>query len=338
MDRRDYLNESKNPFFEHATCAFWIARDQGRDVGRIAAVHDVDWEKHHGDKVGYFGMFDAANDPQVAEALIGAARSWLQERGLSQMIGPMDLSTNYMAGLLIEGFDSPPGMQMPYNPAYYEQLIEGCGLSKVKDLWQWYLSTDTPIPDKVSRVADKIRKRSRITVRPMDLGRWDQEVGRVIEIYNDAWDQNWGFVPVGEREFRHIAADLKMVLRPELALMAEVDGEPVAFSIAVMNINPLLKKLDGKLFPFGLLRLLWDLKVRPKVRDCRLIVLGIKSGFRRRGIDSILFVDTHRAVSELGWDGGELGWTLEDNDMVNRAIESMQGEKIKNYRVYGVDL
>jgi len=131
MDRRDYLNESKNPFFEHATCTFWLARRDGEDVGRIAAVHDVDWEKHHGDKVGYFGMFDSANDPKVAGALLDAACQWLKERELDQVIGPLDLSTNYMAGLLVEGFNSDPGMQMPYNPPYYEQLLEGYGLRKV---------------------------------------------------------------------------------------------------------------------------------------------------------------------------------------------------------------
>jgi ribosomal protein S18 acetylase RimI-like enzyme len=338
MDRRDYLNESKNPFFEHATCAFWLAQKDGRDVGRIAAVHDVDWEKHHGDKVGYFGMFDSANDPEVAGALLGEACRWLKERQLDQVIGPLDLSTNYMAGLLVEGFESDPGMQMPYSPPYYEQLLEGYGLHKVKDLWQWYLHTSTPIPEKVVRISEKIRERNKVVVRPMDLNKWDDEVARVIEIYNDAWDNNWGFVPVGEKEFRHIATDLKMVVRPELALMAEVDGKPVAFSITIMNINPILKKVDGKLFPFGIFRLLWDLKVRPKVHDCRLIVLGIKEGYRRRGIDSILFVETHRAAGALGWEGGEIGWTLEDNDMVNRAIESMRGEKIKNYRVYGNDL
>jgi len=338
MDRRDYLNESKNPFFEHATCSFWIAVVGGRDVGRIAAVHDVDWEKHHGDKSGYFGMFDCPDDPEVAAALLDAACDWLKERGLDSVIGPLDLSTNYMAGVLVEGFDSDPGMQMPYNPPYYPTLIEGHGLSKVKDLWQWYLSTSTPIPERVARISQKLRQRNKVVVRAMDLGKWDDEVARVIEIYNDAWEKNWGFVPVAEKEFRHIATDLKMVVRPELALMAEVDGEPVAFSITIMNINPILKKVDGKLFPFGLFRLLWDLKVRPKVHDCRLIVLGIKEGYRRRGIDSILFVETHKAAASLGWDGGEIGWTLEDNDMVNRAIESMRGEKIKNYRVYGKDL
>jgi ribosomal protein S18 acetylase RimI-like enzyme len=338
MDRRDYLNPKKNPFFDHADCAFWIAVQGGKDVGRIAAVVDHDWEPTHGDKCGHFGLFESPDDPAVAKALMDAALAWLKERGRTNVLGPMDLSTNAMCGALVEGFDTGPGMQMPYNPPYYDALLKGLGLSKAKDLWQWWLSTSTPIPEKVVRIAGKVAQRNKVVVRPMDLKDWDNEVSRIIEIYNDAWEQNWGFVPVGEKEFRHIAADLKLVVTPSLALMAEVDGEPVAFSIAILNLNPLIKKIDGKLWPTGLLRLLWDFKVKRDVRDCRLIVLGIKGGYRRRGIDSILFVETHRAAGALGLDGGEIGWTLEDNDMVNRAIEAMNGTKIKTYRIYGREL
>jgi ribosomal protein S18 acetylase RimI-like enzyme len=335
MDRRDYLDEKKNPFYEHAECRFWIARKDGRDVGRIAAVHDADWEKFHGDKVGYFGMFESPDDPEVAGALVDAALGFLRERGRTSVLGPFDLSTNYVAGLLIEGFDSDPNMQMSYNPPYYAKLLESQGFSKTKDLWQWWLSTETEIPEKVVRVSEKIGQRHHVSIRKMDLGNWDAEVTRVLSIYNDAWEKNWGFVPVGEKEFRHIAKDLKMVLDENLAFMGEVDGEPVAFGITVLNINPILKKLDGKLFPFGIFRLLWDFKVKKAYDDCRLIVLGIKSGYRRRGIDSLFFVETHKAARRLGLRGGEIGWTLDDNEMVNRAIESMSGKKVKTYRVYG---
>ena len=338
MDRRDYLNPKKNPFFDHADCAFWIAVQDGRDVGRIAAVVDRDWEPTHGDKCGHFGLFESPNDPVVAKALMDAALGFLREQGRTNVLGPMDLSTNAMCGTLVEGFDSPPGMQMPYNPPYYDDLLCGLGLTKAKDLWQWWLSTSTPIPEKVVRIAGKVAVRNKVVVRPMSLKNWDQEVSKIIEIYNDAWEQNWGFVPVGDKEFRHIAEDLKLVVEPSLALMAEVDGVPVAFSIAILNLNPIIKSIDGRLFPTGLFKLLWDFKVKKAVRDCRLIVLGIKGGYRRRGIDSVLFVETHRAAGALGLDGSEIGWTLEDNDMVNRAIEAMNGTKIKTYRIYGQEL
>lgn len=334
MDRRDYLDEKKNPLFEHVRAAFFLAIRGGRDVGRIAAVHDFDWERFHGEKVGYFGMFECWNDPEVAGALIEAARAFHEREGRVEMIGPLELTTNYVSGLLVKGFDSDPGIQMPYHPPYYEALLLGAGCEKRKDLFQWWLATSTPIPEKVLRIADKVKERNRIVVRTMDLGRWDEEVTRVLSIYNDAWEKNWGFVPMGDKEFRHLATDLKMVLLPDLALMAEVDGEPVAFSITIQDIHPIQKKLDGRLFPFGIFRLLWDLKVRKAVTRGRLLALGIKGGYRRRGIDSVLFAETHKAATRVGWEGGEIGWTLEDNDMVNRSIEAMAGTHIKTYRVY----
>ncbi len=344
IDRRDYLNPKKsltsggNPFFDHAECAFWIAVQDGRDVGRIAAIFDKDWEPFHGTKTGYFGFFDSPDDPEVAEALLRRAEAWLKERGREDVIGPLDASTNYYSGVLIDSFDKAPGMQMPYNPPYYGALIEGAGYSKAKDLWAWELEVAKGLPEKVERVADKIRKRAKVEVRPMNLEDWDNEVDRVLSIYNSAWDKNWGFVPVSEKEFKHLAADLKMVIAEETALMAEVDGEPVAFCITIKDIQPALKKVDGKLFPTGVFSLLWNLTLRPKIDWGRLVVMGIKDGYRRRGIDSVLFVETFRGAEKLGWRGAEIGWTLDDNTLINRAIESMGGEKTKTYRVYGKEL
>ena len=340
MDRRDYLNPKKNPFFEHVECGFWLAVKDGKDVGRIAACVDHDWEPFHGTKSGQFGFFDAPNDAEVAGALLGRAEAWLRERGREDVLGPLDLSTNYLSGALVDGFQHRPGMQMPYNPPYYAELIEGAGYAKAKDLWAWHLYCDRGLPEKVERVADKIRKRAKVTVRRMDLKKWDDEVERVLSIYNSAWDKNWGFVPVSDKEFRHIAADLKLVIQEETALMAEVDGEPVAFCITVKDIQETLTKVDGAVFwpPTALVTLLWDLMVRPKVDWARLVVMGIKDGYRRRGIDSVLFVDTFRAAVDLGWRGAEIGWTLDDNTLVNRAIETMGGEVAKTYRVFGKDL
>ncbi|MCO4770474.1 MAG: N-acetyltransferase [Deltaproteobacteria bacterium] len=336
MDRRDYLDVHKNPFFSHAEVGCWIAVKNGEDVGRIAAVSDAGWEKHHGDKVGYFGFFDCSDDQEVADALLAKATEFLRGQGRTDMVGPFDLSTNYQAGLLVDSFDKKPGVQMPYNPPYYETLILGSGLEQRKDLWQWWLSTGTPIPEKVVRVSEKVAKRNNVEIRQMDLAKWDDEVTKVLAIYNDAWDANWGFVPVGEEEFRHIAADLKMVVKPETALMAEVDGEPIAFCISIIDMNQALDGLNGSLVPTGLFKLLWRTEIKKDfVKRGRLIVMGVKSGYRRRGADSILFVETHRGANKLGWDGAEIGWTLDDNDMVNRAIESMHGTKIKTYRVFG---
>jgi hypothetical protein len=339
MDRRDYLNPKKNPFFEHAEVALWIARKGGRDVGRIAAIEDRDHLKFHSDQTGYFGMFEAPDEPEVAQALLARAREWLERRKLTRMIGPMDFSTNYVCGVLLDAFDRPPGINMPYNPPWYDALLQGQGLHKAKDLIQWGLDLrQQPIPARVLRIAKKMRERENVTVRAMRFDDWDAEVSRALEVYNDAWEHNWGFVPVGEQEFRHIAKDLKLVLHPSLPLVAEVDGKPVAFALTIMNINPLLAKLDGKLLPFGLLRLVWDLKIRNKVDSGRLILLGIREGYRRRGLDSILFVEMAQRARALGWWGGEIGWTLEDNHLVNRAIANFGATEVAHYRIYEQEL
>ncbi|MFV8750505.1 N-acetyltransferase [Nannocystaceae bacterium ST9] len=343
MDRRDYLNPDKNPFFTHAEVALWIARKNGRDVGRIAAIEDRDWTKFHANKTGYFGMFECPDDPEIAAALFERARAWLRDRGLTSMIGPMDFSTNYVCGVLIDAFDRDPGINMPYNPPWYDALIQSQGLHKAKDLIQWHCELSTPMPERVERIAEMLKKREKVTVRAMSFSDWDAEVGRALDVYNDAWENNWGFVPVGEAEFRHIAKDLKMVLHPTMPLIAEVEGRPVAFALIIMNVNPVLKKLDGKLFPFGVFRLIWDLEIaprfgKPKVDSGRLILLGIREGYRKRGLDSILFVEMYKRAKALGWWGGEIGWTLEDNVMVNRAIENFGSKPCAHYRIYEQEL
>ncbi len=338
VERREYLDPKKNPFFRHAECAFWIARSGGRDVGRIAAVDDADWLRYRGERAGYFGMFESPDDPEIAGALFDAAKRWLRGRGLASVVGPFDLSTNYSAGTLIEGFDAEPFVQMPYNPPYYDALIAGCGLAKKKDLLQWRVDAGEPLPAKVTSVAKRLAARAGVRVRRLDLRRWKAEVERLLEIYNAAWQDNWGFVPVGEEEFRHIAEGLKLLVRPEIALVAEIDGEPVATCVTVININPILKRLDGRLLPFGLFRLLWGLKVRPAAGGGRLLILGVRRGYRRRGLDSILLAELHEAWRSLGWSTGEVGWTLEDNDLVNRLIRTFGGRLAKRYRVYGADL
>ncbi|HEY0135033.1 MAG TPA: hypothetical protein VGB85_13155 [Nannocystis sp.] len=334
MDRRDYLNPAKNPFFEHVQAAFWIARVDGRDVGRVAAVEDADYIKFHGEQTGYLGMFECPDDHTVAQALVDKAKGWLRARGMTSMIGPFELSTNYISGVLVEGFEREPGINMPYNPPYYDRLLTACGMQKAKDLLHWELDPQKPTPERIVRVAEKMAARSGVKLRKMSFDDWDAEVLRTLEVYNDAWEKNWGFVPIGKKEYLHIAKDLKMVLHPDFALLAEVDGKPAAFVLTIQNVNPVMKKLDGKLFPFGIFRLLWDLKVKKTIKAGRLILLGIKAQYRGQGIDSLLFLATHRAGAQQGWTSGEIGWTLEDNFKVNSAIKSMGGYQVATYRVY----
>src|SRR5690606_32156169 len=195
---------------------------------------------------------------------------------------------------LIDGFDRDPGINMPYNPPYYDRLLLGTGMRKAKDLLHWGLDPQQPVPERITKIAAKVAKRRGITIRDLRFDDWDAEVLRTLEIMNDAWVKNWGFVPVGREEYLHIAKDLKMVLEPGLPIIAEVGGEPVGFVITMMDVNPVLKKLDGRLFPFGIVRLLWDLKVRKVVKGGRLILLGIKAAYRGQGIDTLLFLATHK--------------------------------------------
>ena len=338
MDRRDYLNPDKNPFFKHAQAAFWIARKDGRDVARVAAVRDEDFVKFHGQQTGYLGMFECPDDPELAQALVDTAKAWLKARGCTAMIGPFELSMNYISGVLVEGFERDPGINLPYNPPYYDRLLQGTGMQKAKDLLHWGIDPQRPIPERVAKIAAKVAERRGITIRDMRFDDWDAEVLRSLEVMNDAWEKNWGFVPVGREEYLHIAKDLKMVLEPGLPIIAEVKGEPVAFVITMLDVNPVLKKLDGRLFPFGIVRLLWDLKVRKVVKGGRLILLGIKAAYRGQGIDTLLFLATHRAAQRLGWTEGQIGWTLEDNDRVNAAVKNMGGYPIAKYRVYETTL
>lgn len=332
--QEEFFDPDKNPFFEHATCHCWIARVNQRDVGRIVATIDQDWEKTTGDKTGHFGFFECPDDHAVAHALLDAAFNWLQQQGMDNVIGPLNLSTNHQSGLLVDGFDSLPCIEMTYNPPYYEALLKSYGMEKLKDLWQWRVDTSGEIPERMTRLADRLKKRGRFHIRTMNMKNWDAEIDRLLDIYNDAWLDLWGFVPLSEKELRHIAADLKMVIQPELALIAEVDDQPVAVSITIKNINPILHKINGRLFPTGLVRLFWGLKIRNEVNSGRVIITGIKNGYQHSGIGALLYMETRTAIGKLGWENTYLGWTLEDNDDVNSTARSMDGEIVKTFRIY----
>jgi GNAT superfamily N-acetyltransferase len=335
MERREFLDPAKNPFFDHADVALFVARRDGEVVGRIAAVEDRNFNAFHSTRTAYFGLYESVNDVGVAAALFKAARDWARWRGLDTILGPMNLSTNYEVGLLVEGFDSDPYIQMTYNPRYYGELFEACGLVKAKDLWAWERSARTAPPDRFLRIADKIKEHREITIRSANLKEFDAEVARIKDVYNAAWEQNWGFVPMTSAEFDKLARDLKQMIVPDLAVIAEHKGEPVAFSLTVPDYNQALKKLNGRLttfgLPIGLAKLLWHAR---KIDKVRLIALGVKQGWRRRGLDAVLIVEAIRRADKLGYLGGEVSWTLEDNHLINGAIEASGCTRTKVYRVY----
>ncbi len=339
MDRQKTLDTDKNPFFEHAEIALFLAYKEDRICGRIAAIVNRNHNVFHNDDAGFWGFFDCENDQQTADALFDAAGQWLENNNKSEMIGPVDPSTNDPAGMLIDGFDSPPFVLMRHNPPYYPELCENYGMAKAKDLYAWYLGTEEAfnnITEKMERVAGKIMDKYNLTIRNIKLKELDQEILKVKEVYNNAWSKNWGFVPFTDAEINHIADDLKQIADEDLLFMAEKEGKPIGFSITLPNINEVLARIpDGKLFPSGIFKLLTGLK---KIETVRVLILGVNKEYQFLGLGSIFYIRTIKRAYEKGYKAGEMSWILEDNLTMNRAIESLGSKLYKKYRIYGYSL
>ncbi|OQY29764.1 MAG: hypothetical protein B6244_02960 [Candidatus Cloacimonetes bacterium 4572_55] len=329
----DRLSPKKDPYHLHSeTQLFWAKRD-GKIVGRISASIDRVHNETHNEKAGFFGFFECVNDIDVSTALLDTAANWLRDRGMEIMRGPGNFSTNHEWSLLIKGFEHPPYIMMTHNPPYYADLIEHYGFAKAKDLHAYSFSAekDGNLNSRVIRIAERMMKRHNITLRSIDSKQLSRDIGIVKELYRLAWEDNWGFVPLTDAEIVHLAKELKPILVPELGLFAEVDGEPVGFSLTLPNVNQALKKINGRLLPFGWLKLMHHIRHI----DCgRLLLLGVKPGFRKRGIEAMFYKETFRRARAIGYRGGEISWTLEDNVLVNRAIEDMGGKLYKIYRAY----
>ncbi len=339
MERELVLDPKKNPWFQFGTMQLFLARRDGKVVGRIAAIDDPRYNEFHGTRVGWFGFFECLDDVEAAKALFGAAEAWVKARGLAEILGPASPSSNSEWGFLLEGFEHPPAILMPWTPSYYLTLSEAAGYTKAKDLYAWRIDLAGELPPKVARVAEKVKQREGITMRSADLKEWDREVRIIKDIYNSAFERNWGFVPMTDAEFDQLGKDLKMILNTDLVLFAEVNKEPVAFCITVPDANQAIKKANGRLttfgLPIGLVKMMLELK---RIKHGRLIALGIKKEYRKRGLDSVLMKETFEVGKRLGWTGGEIGWTLEDNDLVNRPIELFGCTRHKRYRIYGKQL
>lgn len=334
MSLRTALDRSKHPFHDHADVAYFIARQDGLPVGRIAAIVNHLHNEYQQDRVGFFGLFECVNDSQVATALLETAAAWLGARGMETMRGPMNFSTNEEVaspGVLIEGFDTPPMAMMTHNPPYYAQLLEDFGLAKAKDLTAYWLEGAEP-PERFARNIDRILARDEVTVRPLNLKQFRREVDTIKRIYNSAWSQNWGFVPMTDAEFAHLAKEFRPVVDPELCLIAEVQGEAVGFSLALPNINEALRHLpDGRLFPFGLFRFLWH---KRKITGVRVITLGFTPAYQRSGLGAAFYLRTWLTGIGIGYDHGEASWILEDNVDMVRPLERMGGRVYKRYRIF----
>ncbi|MCX7702999.1 MAG: N-acetyltransferase [Planctomycetota bacterium] len=322
-----------HPFLQHGEILPYVALNQrGVCVGRIAAVINQNHTRIHNDRTGFFGFFECVDDAEVAGALLAQAAEAVRKRGCLSIIGPSSPTTNDECAMLVDGFDSPPTFMMPYNPPYYSRLLEASGFAKVKDIVSYIIYDTTQLPPKLFKVAEMARKKAELTIRPVKMSRLQEELLKVKEIYNAAWEKNWGFVPMTEAEIDYMAKELKKILRPELVLIAEGQSEPAGFSLTVPDIyQALIYVRSGKLFPFGFLKFLLNQK---KIRRVRVMAMGVKERFRVRGIDAVFYAETFQRGKELGYKEGELGWVLEDNLIMRQTIESIGGRLFKTYRFY----
>src|SRR5208283_5299833 len=322
---------SKNPFLRQAEIKFFLAFKNGLPCGRIVSIISPEHNSLHKEKTGFFGFFESVNDPQVAGALLNAVADELGKKGLQIMRGPMNFSTNDECGFLIEGFDSPPVLMMSYNPPYYIDLMEGLGMAKAKDLYAYnYSFTGTP-PEKVVRVAALAEKKG-ITARPIDMKNFMADMQAFKVIYNSAWKDNWGFIPLSDEEIAYSAERLKPLVVPEFTLIAEKDGEPIGFLGFLPDFNSVLKHMHGKLTPVTLFKALYYSK---KITALRVLLYGIKPEYRNRGVEALLLAKGYKNIVQRGgYRNVEFSWILEDNFRVQRIIEMFGASLYKKYRIY----
>lgn len=338
MAQKDILNTRRHPFYKTADVEKFLAKRDGRVVGRVMAIINHAHNEYHGERAGFFGFFEVDNDAQAANALLDAARDWVASRGAELIRGPVNPSTNYELGLLVEGFDAPPTVMMTYNPQYYGELIEQYGFRKAVDMFAYDIDVKSFIvSQKLKRVAERLKVKDRISVRKVNMKDFKREVEIVRRIYNDAWSNNWGFVPVSEAEFDHLAKDMKQIVDPDIVFIAEqqIDDagtkKPIGFFLAVPDINYALKKIKGRLLPLGLPKLLWHSR---KITHMRIITMGIVKEHQSMGVASVFYNEIYRHSSEGGYPSGEMSWVLENNVMMNRAAELIGGRRTKTYRIY----
>ncbi|MFO0727240.1 MAG: N-acetyltransferase [Myxococcota bacterium] len=338
MERMQFLDTKNNIALKDIEMYAMIAHQNGKPVGRMTAHIDHAYDRYHQSKSGWFGFFECINDRKVAHAMLAEGSRWLKQKGAVDMIGPMNFNTNHQCGLLVENFNRPAVVEMTYNPQYYQELITSFGLAKAKDLYAWWIDVDAGINNpkvaRINKLAERVKQRNGVVIRNVSIKDFDREVKTMFDLYNKAWQKNWGFVPVSEDEFVHIAKNLKPIAREELLLVVEVKGEPVGFCVTLPDVNEVVPR-DGKLFPFGWAKLLFGLK---KIKHARLMVLGMAPDYRKRGLESLMFIETAVRAKQIGMSSGEIGWTLEDNWLVNRAIESMDGRLDRRYRLFGATL
>lgn len=332
VEEHKRIEPRKNPFFEHGAVQLFLAYKDGHIAGRIAAIENRLHNEFHGDKVGFFGLFESIEDQEVASALLDAAAEWVASRGLETLRGPTNFSTNEECGLQINNYDSAPFVMMTYNPPYYVDLLEGWGLKKAKDLLAYQVRREEFDQPRFAKLQQLIERFGRdISVRSLRMDRFAEEVALVRKLYNAAWERNWGFVPMTDAEVDHMAKQLKPVVDPELALIGEVEGEPVGFALALPDVNQAIRRANGRLFPLGLIKLLWHMR---RVNGIRIITLGVVEQYRGGPLAPMFYLEIFKRGIRKGHGLAESSWILEDNQPMRLGVEKMGFTAYKTYRLY----
>ena len=336
IERMDVLRSDKNPYFDHAQVAMWVAEEDGKPVGRISAQIDSLAQAQWGPNLGHFGFYEATTQ-EVGDALLATAEAWLKARGMVRMQGPWSLSAAEEVGTLVEGFDTPPVFMMPHGKPEYDGWLKGQGFDKAKDMFAYSLDLSVPMPERAMRIVGMAEKNAKVSIRPLNMKDFDNELAIVMDIYNEAWNQNWGYVQFTDKEARHAAASLKPVVKPYRTYICEYDGEPVAFMLTIPDVNHKIRDLDGKLSLTGIAKLLWRM-LNGREDRCRVPLMGVRKRFQKKPLGAAMamwMIDVSRQhVEKRGAYFGELGWILEDNDGMNSILEEIGCKVYKRYRVY----
>lgn len=331
-EMKHFHDKKKNPFYRHAVVELWLAHDNGQIVGRIAACVDQYSNDHHDEKVGFFGFYEVDDNPAAAAALLETAHDWIADQGMDTMRGPGCYTSNHdWFGLQVDGKFNRPVIGMPYNPRYYEKQFEDFGLTAAKDLYAWDIRTQGQIPEKIQRLINRILARPGLVIRPFVMKKFFEEASLVRDLYNRTWSENWGFIPLDDEDFAYMAKDMKSMVDPSFLLIAEMNGQPIGFSLTIPDFNQALQPLRGKLLPFGWLKFLLG---KRKINYARTILMGVLPEYRKLGIDLALVYQVMVNAFAKGTTAGECSWILADNKPMNRILTGYGADKYKTYRIY----
>jgi hypothetical protein len=332
LDQLQFFTPGRNPYFSHSAARLFMAFRGDEPVGRISAHENNQHIRVHRDGAGFFGFFECIDDQAVANALFDSASTWLSERGLKTLRGPVSFSVNHEVGLLLDAFDEPPLIRMTYNPPYYAGLMDGYGLQKIQDLYAYVMFESEAIPERLRAISDRALEDPKLVVRTVNVRDFENEMARIKKIYAEAWSENWGAVPLTEDEFDHLVGDLRLIYDPDMFFIAEYDGEPAGMSLVLPDMNQAVKKAGGRLFPLGLLKMLWQ---RRKINAWRMPLLGVRQEHRLRGIEVVFCCRTYAvAKTKRNYRKGEMSWILEGNTAANAVLKRLGARRSKTYRIY----